>query len=85
VVHATALTRLTQAVVDSPELNDQQKKETLDALSFVGKQGEEPPDKRQTGVLKPVLEAIPKVLSSASALVTLWHTFGPHILAFFGV
>jgi hypothetical protein len=81
---STALKQLTEAVVNSPELNDQQKKEALDALSFVGKQAEEPAQKRQTGVLKPVLEAIPKILSSASALVTLWHTAGPHIGAFFG-
>jgi hypothetical protein len=82
---STALKQLTEAVVNSTELNDQQKREALDALSFVGKQAEEPPEKRQTGVLKPVLEAIPKVLSAGSALVTLWHTFGPHILVFFGL
>ena len=80
----TALKQLTEAVVNSTDLNEQQKKEALDALAFVGKQGEEPPEKRQTGVLKPVLEAVPKLLSSASALVSLWHTFGPHITAFFG-
>lgn len=80
----SALKQLTEGVVNSTDLSDQQKKEVLDALSFVAKQGEEPPDKRQTGVLKPVLESIPKVLSSASALVSLWHTFGPHIATFFG-
>lgn len=81
---STALKELTEAVVNSTELTDQQKKEALDALSFVGKQAEEPPEKRQTGVLKPVLEAIPKALSAASSLVSLWHTFGGHITAFFG-
>jgi len=81
---SNALKQLTEAVVNSAELTEQQKKEALDALSFVGKQAEEPPEKRQTGVLKPVLEAIPKVLSAGSALVTLWHTFGPHIMTFFG-
>jgi hypothetical protein len=81
---STALKQLTEAVVNSTDLKDEQKKEALDALSFVGKQAEEPPEKRQTGVLKPVLEAIPKLLSSGSALVTLWHTFGPHLIHFFG-
>jgi hypothetical protein len=80
-----ALKELTEAVVNSRELTDPQKKEVLDELSFVGKQAEEPNEKRQIGVLKPVLEAIPKILSSASSLVTLWHTFGSHITAFFGM
>ncbi len=80
----TALKELTEAVVNSTDLSEQQKKEALDALSFVAKQGEEPLEKRQTGVLKPVLEAIPKILSSGTALVTLWNKFGPHIRTFFG-
>lgn len=82
---SAALKQLTEAVVNSTELKDEQKKEALDALSFVGKQAEEPPDRRQIGVLRPVLEAIPKILSSGSALVTLWHTFGPHLIHFFGL
>jgi hypothetical protein len=82
---AKALKELTQAVVNSPELNEQQKKEALDILSLLAKQGEEPPEKRQPGVLKPVLEAIPKILSSGSALVTLWQAFGPHITGFLGL
>ncbi len=80
----TALKQLTEAVVNSTDLNEEQKKEALDALAFVGKQGEEQPEKRQTGVLKPVLESIPKILSAGSTLVSLWEKFGHHITAFFG-
>jgi hypothetical protein len=81
---STALKQLTEAIVNSPELNDQQKKEALEALSFVGKQGEEQPEKRQTGILRAMLEGIPKILSAGASVVKLWHTVGPHISAFFG-
>lgn len=80
---ALALKLLTEGVVNS-DLTEQQKKEALDKFSFVGKQGEEPPEKRQTGVLKPVLESIPNVLGTAASLLTLWQTFGSHITKFFG-
>ncbi|HEX3683411.1 MAG TPA: hypothetical protein VHU83_12820 [Bryobacteraceae bacterium] len=82
---AGALQELTKAVLGSPDLQDVQKKEVLDAFELVGKQAEEPPEKRRLGILKPVLESIPKSLSSASALLNLWHTFGPHITGFFGM
>jgi hypothetical protein len=61
-----------------------QKKEAMDALEFIGKEAEETPEKRRLGILRPVVESIPKVLSSASAAITAWHTVGPHVLKFFG-
>jgi len=81
---ASALKQLTEGIVNATELTDQQKKEALDALSFVGKQAEEPTDKRQTGILKPVLESLPKIFGGGAALINLWHAVGPHVLAFFG-
>ena len=81
---SSGLKQLTEGIVNSKELNDQQKKEALEAISFVGKQGEEPPEKRQTGVLKSMLEGIPKLVTAGTSLVTLWHTVGPYVTAFFG-
>lgn len=82
---ADALKRLTEAVVNTPELKDDQKKELLEGLSFLGKQAEEPPEKRHAGILKPVLKSIPDMLSSGASLVALWQALGPHILKFFGM
>ena len=80
---ATALKTITEGVVNSDELDEQQKKNILQALELVGQEAAAPPEKRKRGVLEPVLESLPKLLSSASALVNLWHTFGPHITGFF--
>jgi hypothetical protein len=80
---ATALKTITEGVVNSDELDEQQKKSILEALELVGQEAEAPPDKRRRCVFEPVLESLPKLLSSASALVNLWHAFVPHIIGFF--
>jgi hypothetical protein len=82
---ATALKTLTEGVVNSQDLNDTQKKEVLEALELLGAEAQQPPEKRKRGLLRPVLDSMPKLLTSASALVNLWHTFGPHITGFFGL
>jgi len=81
---AAALKSLTDVVLKSNELAETEKREALDALELVGKQAEEPPEKRKSGVLKPVLDSIPKLLSTASTAINVWHSVGPHILEFFG-
>lgn len=81
---AGALKALTDAVLSATDLQEMQKKEAMDALEFIGKEAEETPEKRRLGILRPVVESIPKVLSSASAAITAWHTVGPHVLKFFG-
>jgi hypothetical protein len=82
---AKALQELTKAVLASNDLQDAQKKEALDAFELVGKQAEEPAEKRKLGILKPVLESIPRILAAASALSTLWQTYGHDITRFFGL
>jgi len=82
---ANALKELTDAVTSTSELRSDQKKGVLDALELVGKQAEESPNNRKMTILGPVLDSIPKLLSSAASLVSLWHNLGPQILAFFGL
>jgi hypothetical protein len=81
---ADALKALTDAVLKSTDLGESDKREALDALELVGKQAEEPPEKRKSGILKPVLESIPKLLSTASTAISVWHSVAPPILKFFG-
>jgi len=80
-----ALRSLTEQVVNSKDLDEGTKREVLDNLGFLGSEANEPKEKRKSGVIRSVLEAVPKVLSSASALTTLWHTYGPVIKTFFGI
>jgi hypothetical protein len=82
---ATAMKTVTEGVINDPELTDAQKKDALEVLELLGSEAQQPPEKRKQGVLRSVLESMPKLLTSASALVNLWHTFGPHITGFFGL
>lgn len=82
---AKAIKALTEAVIGARDISEAQKAETLDALELVGREAEQPPEKRKLGVLKPVLDSIPKLLSSASTAIGIWNELGPHILKFFGL
>ncbi len=80
-----ALKNLTEQVVDSKELDEEKKREVLDNLGFLGSEANQPKEKQKTGVIRSVLDAVPKILSAASSLATLWHTYGPVIKTFFGL
>jgi hypothetical protein len=80
---ATALKTLTEGVINAPDLTDKEKKDALEVLELLGGEAQQPADKRKQGIVRSVLDSMPKLLSSASALVSLWHTFGPHITSFF--
>jgi hypothetical protein len=64
-------------------LTAEQKKGILESLELVGEQAEQQPEKRKKAVLQPVLDNIPKMLSIAASLTTLWHNIGPNIVNFF--
>lgn len=82
---ASLLAKLTREVESDSILDDALRKQSIQSLRFVEQQAQAPPEQRQLGLLKPVLEWIPKVLSSAAALSTLWAKYGPHISHFFGL
>lgn len=81
---AEALKVLMEAVVNSEELDSTKKGEALESLEFIGQEAELPADKRKTGILRAVLDGFHKLVTSASALTTVWHLRGAAITAFFG-
>jgi hypothetical protein len=80
---ASAIKQIVEATTAEKGLSDQQKKDILESFEAISEQAELPAEKRKMAVVRPVLEAIPKLLGSASALVSLWHTVGPHVTGFF--
>jgi hypothetical protein len=81
---AEAVKAVTEAVLGAAELNDAQKKEAVQSLEFISQEAATPPEQRKTGVLRTVVESIPKVLSAAASAVAIWAKYGSHIRLFFG-
>lgn len=80
---AAAVKRMVEAALASLELDAAKKKELIESFEVVSEQAALAPERRKMVVVRPVLEAIPKLLGSANALITLWHSVGPHIINFF--
>lgn len=80
---ASAVKQIVEAATANEELTDEKKKEIVESFEVLAEQAALPKEKRKMVVVKPILEAIPKLLTSANALVTLWHSVGPQITGFF--
>ena len=81
---ANSLKILTEAVASAADLEQDQKRNALELLSSIGKEALAPPHERG-GVITGLLEALPKILSSAASLSSLWAIHGTHVLKFFGL
>ena len=80
---ATELQKLTQAVIDSQDLNAAQKNEVLEHLAFLTTQAALPKDKRQAAVGKVVLPTLERLLNISASLITVWQVTKPLIEAIF--
>jgi hypothetical protein len=74
---------LTEAIVASATISEQEKNEVLEYLSFLAQQATVPDDQRSKGIGKGLLERIPTILSAGTALLTLWEKIAPRILELF--
>lgn len=77
-----ALRALTDGVEKS-DLDNNQKKKLFDALALVSGEAAKPAPERQDGIVQIVLESMPKMLSAASSLTSLWNTFGKTVTDYF--
>jgi hypothetical protein len=82
---AEALKLLTESVVSSNELKDQEKHEVVEVLSTIAEESVKKPEERSTGTLKALVNWIPIGIGAANGLVTLWGHVGPIILKFLGM
>ena len=74
---ATALKELTEGIIESQELNPDQKNELIENINFVATQARLPEDKRKKGLLKSVLIGIKENISFAISLGDLWTKVEP--------
>jgi hypothetical protein len=82
---AQAVKSLTDEVLNSPDLGNQQKKETIEALEFISQQASIEPEKRKSGILKSVVDSLPKILSTVASGAAIWAKYGDHIKHFLGL
>jgi hypothetical protein len=81
---AQAVKSLTDEVLRSEDLGDPKKKEAIEALEFISQQAVIEPEKRKSGMLKIVVESVPKILSTVASGAAIWAKYGDHIRHFLG-
>jgi hypothetical protein len=75
--HAQELKAFAEAVDQSQDLAQQNKKEVLDQLAYVTEEIRKRPEERNTSVAKAALKGIGDIVRTASSLLTLWEKLGP--------
>ena len=82
---AQAIKELTEAVSQSPELEDQDKPDLIEAVEEIARQAAQPTPERKLGVVKSLVASIHTALSAAANLSTIWNNLGPKIASYFGI
>jgi hypothetical protein len=78
-----ALSKFTEAVISSEDIEAQQKNEILEQLAVIAEQTAQPPQQRKTAVVKALLLAVKDAVSTISTLSALWQQIHPAIIHLF--
>jgi hypothetical protein len=82
---ASAIRELSNAVMCSTAIQDQQKQEALQVIADIVKQAETKPEARSNGTVKALIAGFPAIIGLAADVSTLWDNYAPIIRAFFGI
>lgn len=82
---ASALTDLTNAILHTSLLTEQQKTEAIETVSTIAQQAEATPDKRSKGLLRSVLLGFPILIERAKDATELWDKWSPALKSYFGL
>jgi len=82
---AAAITELTQAIIDSKEIEQSTKNEIAEQLQFLVAQSTAEPESRSLGLVKGVLTGIRNTISGAAGLLAIWDKVEPLIKMYLGV
>ena len=74
---AEGLRKLTEAVLNSKELRDEEKEQAVDQLAFLAEEAATPAPKQNSSILKPIFSALGMLLTNADKLKMLWDSVGP--------
>jgi hypothetical protein len=76
---ASAIERLTQAVLSESSLRAAEQQEIVQVLSTIATEGAKKPNERSVGIVKAAVAWLTTAISAANNLVTLWEKVGPII------
>lgn len=82
---ADAIKRLTEAIIESNEIEKSVKNEIAEQLEFLVAQATAEAQDRSIGVVKGLLAGIKSSISVAAGLLTIWNNVEPTIKAAFGI
>jgi len=74
---ATALQKLTEAVLASSELSSKKKTAAVEHLSHIANQAALPKDQRHAAIGTTILEGFERIISVSSGLLGIWQTVKP--------
>lgn len=81
---AKAIKELTQAVLDSNDINNKIKTEIVEQLEFLITEALASKEKQRRGLAKKVIDNISQSISVIASLLTIWNTLKPILLTHFG-
>jgi len=82
---ANAVKELTQAVLDSNEINNKLKEEIVEQLEFLVTEALASKDKQRKGLIKTIINNISQSIATFGALLTIWNSLEPLLQAYFGL
>ena len=74
---ADALQKLTQAILDTPDLEPSDKDSVLEYLSFLSKEALTQETERQPTIGKAAISTIEKILSNTGSIASIWSAVKP--------
>lgn len=80
---ADAISTLSEAVIKSIEISDDQKNQILELLSAVSQEAVVPKEKRRASVVKALLNNLADVVGSAASLAKIWEKVSPILHSIF--
>ena len=78
---ASAMQELTQALLDSAELEASAKNEVAEQLAFLMGQVHASRDQRSTGMIRSVLGGVREAVTAAAGLIPIWERLEPLLRA----
>ncbi len=81
---ANAVGELTQAVLDSKEINDELKREIAEQLELLVTEALATKDKQRKGLARKVISDISQSIMTIASLLTIWNNVQPLLQPYFG-
>jgi hypothetical protein len=82
---ADAVKQLTQAVLDSNDINNELKTDIAEQLEFLVTEVLASKDKQRKGLARKVIDNISQSISTVASLLTIWNTLNPLLKAYFNL